>query len=217
MAQWIHFASTAVNDMGSKLNQSAQNYGTLHAPRMGRSKARFPVPVREILMGLMRDQGYTSRQQLADALGVNVKTLNGMMREKDPRPASTDVQVAIERRFGISARPAVTIPDEAGSVFARGRVRISRYPTMLTALTVSEPIVELALKPGDKLYVEPHSGVLEERKWYVAQIDGEDELVQAVEHKGQMTLRRADSESLIVYDDQRHRVALRAPWGLHGL
>lgn len=188
-----------------------------HDRRMGKHASRIKVVVRDVLLATLRERDIT-REAMAADLGIHRKTLDGLLRPNDPRPASQDVQEAMRLAYGIESKPMS--PPVAGSMGRGGRVSFTTRPIMPAEVILQHPIADLDLAAGDSLRIEPHQGPMTPGCWYLISFGSADDvLVQASEHSGAIVFREADapSDDLRAYIEGRHRVSYEATHGVRRL
>lgn len=198
---------------------SAESFGThpdadgcalIHPGRMGKRPARIKVVVREVLLRILEER-QLSRQEMAAHLGIHRKTLDGILRENDPRPASQDVQNAIRSAYGVELH--AQSPPVVGVLGAGGRATFNTRPAMPSDVVLETAVVELDLEPGDWLRIEPHTGPMVPGRWYLVSFANvQDALVQAGELNGIAVFREADApaDDLRAFVEGVHRVEYEA-------
>lgn len=186
-----------------------------HDGRMGKRPARIKHFARDILLRLLDEKGLT-RSEMADALKIHVKTLNGLLRPTDPRPVSTDVREALRAVFGVDLEGAS--PPVAGTLEEGPRAAFHARPTMPSDLILATPVTELGLEPGDAIRVEPYTGPVTPGGWFLITYgDDEDVLVQGGTFNGVTVFREADAprDDVRVFMPDRHRVTYEVTARVH--
>lgn len=190
-------AADLVKPRGDKMNQGDTRVGSENHPGMGRPPAKHKVYVRDLLLRVMADRGM-SRDELAEALDVRPKTLDGLLNKNDPRPASQDVQTAIRRAFPDQAWTDIDKLPNCGFTLAGSRINFTTRPVLRSEISIVEPVAELGALPGDTLVIEPATQ-LGPDGWWVVEADGEQMIVKAGLIGETPTIREADDRRVLVY------------------
>lgn len=179
------------------MNQADSGEGYSKHPGMGRPPAKHKVIVREALLQIM-DSFKLSRRELSERLGVDPKTVDGLVRENNPRSASTDVQIALRSAFPGVQRTVDRGP-RVGVTVDSSRISYTTKATMRSEILVAEDIPDLSARAGDLLVIEP-TAELGDHGWYLVEIDGEEAIMQAgAAGRDTRTVREAGDDKTLLY------------------
>lgn len=198
------------------MNPDAEAAGFRHEARMGKRKSGINVYVRDLLYRILQERKITQAVMAAE-LGISIHTLKGLLKVS-PRPASQDVQAAIQREYQTDPRgPA---PPPVVGVDELGLVTLTKRTDMAAEILLKSPISELKLRAGDWIRIEPHTGPMIVGGWYLVSFGRTtDALVQAVLIKGAMHFRQADApaDDARVFLPESHRVSFAVLAGVRSL
>lgn len=159
-----------------------------------------------LLKQLMERDGL-DRHQLAERLGVSRPHVGNLLRGH--RPAGDETLAAISHAFGIPLARLLGMADEAlpsaGTLGAKGRITIDEGVLMRSVIVVESEVVELGLKVGDSIVVQPQASKLEPDAWFVLKTPDDIAFARVVKRKTELVWRYADTSNLIVFDAEAHK------------